>query len=132
MEHLENQWRGAGNLKLLIGPALTGSHCRGKENIGRIWFFSYFLITGRADSSAKTLMLRKTESRRRGKQRMRWLAGITSSMDMSLSKLREMVKGRGAGVLQFMELQRVGLDFVTEQQQKQYCTLVTCNTDVFR
>ena len=61
-----------------------------------------------SDSLEKTLMLGKIEDRkRRGRQRMRRLDGITDVMDMSLSRLQELVMGRKPGVLQFMGLQRV-------------------------
>ena len=81
----------------------------------------------RADSLEKTLMLGKTEGRRRrGQQRMRWLYGITDSMNMNLSKLQKMVRDGEPGELQSMGSQRVGHNLVTEEQQQKHKVTILC------
>ena len=79
----------------------------------KLQYFGYLMQI--IDSLEKTLILGKIEGgRRRGRQRMRWLDGITDLTDMSLSKLREFLMDRETGVLQSMGSQRVRRDWVTE------------------
>ena len=78
----------------------------------------------RTDSLEKILMLGKIKGgKRRGRQRMRWLDGITVSMDVNLSKLRELVMAGKPGVLQSMGSQRVGHDWATELNWTKFCII---------
>ena len=83
-------------------------------------------LVRRTDSLEKTLMLGKVEGMGRGQQRMRWLDGITDSINMNLNKLQEIVKDRETWHAAVLGSQRVGLDIATKQQTTDCVVLCAC------
>ena len=106
-------WTARRSNQSILKEISPGCSLEGLMSKLKLQYLGHFMW--RVDSLEKTLMLGKIEGRRRrGWQRMRWLDGITDSMDMCLGGLRELVMDREAGVLWFMGSQRVGHNRVTE------------------
>ena len=110
---LEIPWTARRSNQSILKEISPGISLEGMMLKLKLQYFGYLMW--RVDSLKKTLMLGGIgDRRRRGQQRMRWLDGITDSMDVSLSELWELWWTGRPGVLQFMGSQRVGHNWATE------------------
>ena len=102
-------WTARRSNQFILKEISPGISLKGMMLRLKLQYFGYLMR--RVDSLEKTLMLGGIGGRRRsGRQRMRWLDGITDWMEASLSELRELVMDREAWLLRFMGLHRVGHD----------------------